>query len=95
MNKNKRKHEEYAAKISAAIGQLLNDPDSDFHISREDLQEGDNMTEFVHALATVAPCFIVINLTNQANNWLTFNHQANHLIVQTLIELNSENNDEV
>lgn len=71
------KHIEYAVLIQEVLSQLLNEQ-SDCYI--DDLD--DNLTEFFHALATVAPTFLFNRITNSDKNYLEFNHIANQLVFQ-------------
>lgn len=75
------KHDEYAAKILASLGELFNEESENF-IDQDELKEGDNMTHFAHALANVAPCFFVNKITGIDNNLLEHNHLANQLVFQ-------------
>ena len=73
---------QYAAKISGAIGELLENEDSEYQIDKEELLQGDNLTEFFHALANVAPAHIFNKFTGSDKNYLEFNHIANQLCFQ-------------
>jgi hypothetical protein len=76
---------EYAAIISSKIAELLDETsESGFHISIEELNEDDNLTEFCHALLNLAPFKIVSNLSNAAKDVLELNHLANRLCFQFL-----------
>lgn len=68
----------YAALIQSAIGEMFEE-DSDYHVSVEQLSEGENLKHFIHALANVVSATIFNNLTGQENNFLEFNHIANAL----------------
>lgn len=70
---------QYSAKINAQIGEMLANEDSDNYIGIKELVEGENLKEFFHALATVAPCFIFNKMTNENKNHIEFNHVANLL----------------
>lgn len=72
------KHIEFAYQITAVIEDALNNEDNPNHIS---LKEED-LTEFIHALATVAPTVIYCNITGDNKNNLEFNHIANLLCFQ-------------
>ena len=80
MAKNE-KYLQYAAQISGAIGEMFNE-DSEWQIDQEELQEGDNLTHFIHALANIAPAHIYNKITSDDKNHLEFNHIANQLCFQ-------------
>ena len=75
------KTNEYAAKIMVQIQEMF-DEDCDNHIDPEELTDNNNATDFVHALATIAPAMIVSRLTGQQYDALGFNHMANRLCAQ-------------
>lgn len=75
------KHLEYAAKLVEVVG-LLFDEDSDYYLDPEELMEGNNLTEFFHALATVMPNHLYNKMTGAEDNNLQFNHIANQLCFQ-------------
>ena len=75
------KYVAYAAQISGAIGQLF-DEDSEYYIDQEDLNDDDNLTQFIHALANVSVTYIYNELTGDNKNQLEFNHIANKLCFQ-------------
>ena len=81
MRENKEKYLEYAAMISGSIGDMFQE-DSNYHIDREELTEGDNLTHFFHALANIMPTHIFNNITGDDKNQLEFNHVANDLCFQ-------------
>jgi hypothetical protein len=86
---------EYAAIISAKITELLDEnSESDFHISTEELNEDDNLTEFCHALLNLAPFEIVSILSNAAKDVLELNYLANRLCFQFLTQKNDEVKEE-
>lgn len=77
------KRHEYAAKITGAISEILNNEGSEWHIPSSDLLAGDNLTEFIHALATIAPAHIYKSITgDDSKSHLGFNHLANQLCFQ-------------
>lgn len=67
---------QYAALINDKIVELMQDE------LAEELEEGDNATQFFHALSTAAPCMIYGNMTGYKIDFLGFNHLANRLVVQ-------------
>ena len=77
------KHLQYAAMLSEKIAELFDeDSESDFHIDQQELQEGDNLTHFFHALANIMPTHLFNNITGDDKNNLEFNHIANQLVFQ-------------
>ena len=76
-----QKHIEYAIKINEAIASIF-DEDSEYHIALSELEEDDNCTEFIHALANIAPTRIFNKITGGGKNILEFNHIANTLVFQ-------------
>ena len=80
MSKNK-KYLEYSAKITLAIIDMFNE-ESENHIDMKELKEGNNLTEFLHALANVAPNHLFNTITGSSKNHLEFNHVANKLCFQ-------------
>tara|TARA_R110000803_G_scaffold183506_1_gene245835 strand:- start:69 stop:338 length:270 start_codon:yes stop_codon:yes gene_type:complete len=85
MDNNNEKIAEYAQLIVFAIQDMFNE-DSDYYIDEKELTENDNLTEFIHALSTVAPCNFLNRITGSNNNHLEFNHTANHLCFQYMKE---------
>lgn len=76
------KQEEYTAKIFAQLIQLF-DEDCENHIDLNDFDDDDNSTDFMHALANLAPAILHAKLTGTEKiNLLEFNHMANQLIFQ-------------
>jgi len=74
---------EYTIKIQAKIAELFDeDNESDYHIDQQELMKGDNLTDFMHALANMAPCNLYNKITGSNENQLTFNHIANQLCFQ-------------
>ena len=75
------KYLQYAALISGAIGSMFEE-DSEYAIDQEELMKDDNLTDFMHALANVAPTHLFNGLTGDNKNQLEFNHLANQLCFQ-------------
>jgi hypothetical protein len=71
----------YAQKILSQLQELFNE-DCENYIDLNEMDEGDNTTRFIHALATIAPALIVNKLTNQDLDGLGFNHLANRICAQ-------------
>lgn len=75
------KHLQYAAMLSGKIAEIF-DEESEYHINQEELQEGDNLTHFFHALANIMPTHLFNKITGDDKNNLEFNHIANQLVFQ-------------
>ena len=76
-----KKENEFAVKIMSQIAQMFDeDADCDNHITNEELQE--YTTEFIHALANIAPSMYYDRLTGDKNDLVGFNHIANRLCFQ-------------
>jgi hypothetical protein len=75
------KTHEYAAILTAKMLEIF-DKESEDQIDRKELFEGDNLTHFIHALATIMPTFIYNKLVTDTKNHLEFNHLANGLVFQ-------------
>ena len=83
MSKEKlQKSMDFANRLVLALEDLLSNEDSEFYISVEELEEGNNLTDFIHALANLAPATVYTKLTNDDKNLLEFNHLANQLCFQ-------------
>lgn len=77
------KAEEYTLKLAGAITDAIKNEDSEFYIGGlKELETGDNMTEFAHALLNLAPMFIYDKLTDSGDDILGMNYTANRLIYQ-------------
>lgn len=81
MSEEKEKYLQYAAMINGVLASMF-DEDSEWAIDQEVLNEGDNLTLFIHALANVAPTLLFNTLTGDNKNQLEFNHMANQLCFQ-------------
>ncbi|MGL4956784.1 MAG: hypothetical protein ACRC9X_06365 [Bacteroidales bacterium] len=66
----------YAEKIIYKVSEMLSDE------LLCELREGDNLTYFFHALATVVPVYFYDEFTGKNCGFLEFNHIANSLIFQ-------------
>ena len=77
-NEEEEKYLRYAAIISAKLAELFEE-DGELY-GDEDLPN--SLTEFIHALATVAPCHLHNNITGDDKNHLEFNHLCNQLCFQ-------------
>ena len=81
---SEKKDQEFAFKIIGAIQEVLNNEESDFHISTEDIAE--NTNDFFHALSNLAPVYLFNGLTGNEYDILQFNHAMNKLIQQQRIK---------
>jgi len=78
-SEERKKWADYAAKINGKLAEIFDEND-DFYIDPNEM----DVTEFFHALSTVAPCHIFNKFTGQNKNHLEFNHLANQLCFQYL-----------
>ena len=76
---NEQKLQQYSFLIKNQIAEMFTEGAENF-IDKNDLEDYAN--EFFHALANIAPCWIYNTLTDNDENFLTFNHIANHLVFQ-------------
>lgn len=84
MSRKQEKWMEYAVHISAALQELF-EKGSEHEIDQKELFEGDNLTEFMHALANVVPAQVCSKITGKDFNYLEFNHMANTMCVQFMM----------
>tara|TARA_R110002167_G_scaffold72854_1_gene204536 strand:+ start:19 stop:285 length:267 start_codon:yes stop_codon:yes gene_type:complete len=85
MSKVNKKELEYAILIQSAISEVFEE-DSDNYICAAELNEGENLTHFFHALANIVPTNIYNRITSNEENQLEFNHTANLLCFQYMKE---------
>ena len=71
----------YAQVIIGKMSEIF-DKESEFHIDKNELSEGENATYFFHALINVMPSFIYNTLSGEEKNLLEVNHIGNQLIFQ-------------
>ncbi len=71
------KEAKYTFLIAGKLAELFDDDDLS-----EELQEGDNTTHFIHALANSAPNIVFQQITGKRMTNLDFNHMANRLVFQ-------------
>lgn len=71
-----KKQEQYTMMITDVLGEMIRE--NDYVLDEE------NVTEFFHAMANLAPTFIYNKLTDENANILDFNHIANKLCFQFL-----------
>jgi hypothetical protein len=84
------KENEYFQKILNQVRAMFED-DCDNYINPDELAEGDNATDFFHALATLMPCYMYTNLSGEEVDMLGFHHIANRIIVQKSTQLKEGN----
>lgn len=72
---------EYAAALTEHLAEIFNE-DSLSYIDAAELNEGDNLTHFIHALANIVPCHFFNKVTGDEKNNLEFNHIANQIVFQ-------------
>lgn len=75
------KEYQYAVKLNDQIVAMFNE-DSENYINIDELEDEENATAFLHALANVMPTRLFNKLTNNDKNLLEFNHIANQLVFQ-------------
>lgn len=80
---------QYALKIESALLELFNE-ENENHITPEELEEDDNLTDFFHALCNIVPCAIYNKTTGDELDHLGFNHIANRLVFQYSKSKNEE-----
>lgn len=78
----KNKQDIYAQKIYAQLTDIF-DEQSDNFISSKELGEGNNATDFIHAMS-LAAALLYTRLTNDEVDILAFNHIQNRLILQNM-----------
>lgn len=76
-----KKQNRYFIKLCGAMNEIFEE-ESEHYIDLENMQEGDNATDFFHAVGNMLPTHIYNELTNSEKNCLQFNHIANQLIHQ-------------
>jgi hypothetical protein len=72
---------QYAVKILACLNELFQE-DSEHYIGIEELSEENNATDFLHALANIAPTHTYNKISGEETEMLAFNHIANRLCFQ-------------
>ena len=70
-----KKEDEYTVLILEAVSDVVND-------LNDDLQDGENLTHFFHALMNLAPSLLYNEITGDKVNVLQSNHIANQLVHQ-------------
>lgn len=74
--------EEIAAKLLLGVSEMIQDEDNENFINLKEV----DLTDFIHALSNVMPCYVYEKLTGQDKNQLEFNHIANQLCFQYMIK---------
>jgi hypothetical protein len=82
MKEEVKKQHQYAIKLAEAISNVLSDEENENFIDQSEFSEGENLTEFIHALANLMPNIIYSRITGENKNILEFNHLANALCFQ-------------
>lgn len=72
------KKTEYCALILTKIGEMFEEDEN----LLKDISDGDNCTDFFHALANMVTTNLYNQLTSGDLNMLQFNHIANQLVFQ-------------
>jgi len=75
------KQDEYAVKILGAIQDMF-DEDNENFIDVKELEEDENATHFLQALANIVPTHFYNKFTGNENTTLDVNHIANRLCFQ-------------
>lgn len=86
MREEVKKQHQYALQLAEAISDVLSNEENENFIDQSEFgeDEGENLTEFIHALTTLMPSVIYSNITGDNKSALEFNHLANHLCFQYL-----------
>lgn len=74
------KDKQYAAMIVGKIFELFHPENGEIDV--KELNESGGMTDFIHALANLAPNYIYQEFTGSFTDNLEFNHLANRLVFQ-------------
>lgn len=72
------KADEYTIKFLDQIQKMF-DPESENHISLDELEEGENLKHFLHAISNVVPTYMYGKLTSHETSLLDYNHIANKM----------------
>ena len=83
--KQEDKSVQYSMKLLSAL-QTCFDEDSENYIGKKELLEGNNLTDFMHALFNMVPTRVYNEFTNDGSDILKCNHIANKLIFQYVAE---------
>lgn len=78
----KSKRFEYSFKINSAIEEILSNKELDNHIDPKEFEDGDNLTEFFHALCNMVPTRYYQEFVDDNVDNLKVNHVANILCFQ-------------
>lgn len=78
----KSKRFEYSFKINSAIEEILSNEEADNYIDPKELGNGDNLTEFFHALCNMVPTRYYQEFVDDNVDNLKVNHIANILCFQ-------------
>lgn len=61
---NKKKLEEYSFKLTSVLMEVFENEDNEYHIDLEQVQESDCIDEFLLALSSTTPFYIVKHISN-------------------------------
>lgn len=73
-----KKATQYSVVILSKLGEIFEEDETIL----EEMGEGTNATDFIHALANIVPVHFYNQLTNEGLQMLEFNHLANRLCFQ-------------
>jgi len=77
---------QYTALLLTKIGELFEEDEN----LMQELSEGTNATEFIHALGNMVPTHFYNQLTSENLQILEFNHLANRLVFQNANSITEE-----
>ncbi|MFT5450546.1 MAG: hypothetical protein ACI9N9_000023 [Enterobacterales bacterium] len=80
------KHMQYTGLILDKLGEIFEENE----MLMQELSEGTNATEFIHALANMVPTHFYNELTSNSLQILEFNHLANRLVFQNANSITKE-----
>lgn len=78
---SEKKQDEFSMKIIGQLQDLFNE-DCENYIDPQELN--DHATDFIHALANIAPTHVYNFITSSNKTMLDFNHLANRLVMQNI-----------
>lgn len=83
LSKRDQKVLQYQMKILGALQEVFEEDEGEFF---EEIQQDDNLTLFIHALANYVPAVFYNKMTGGNLTILQFNHVANQLCFQFMIK---------
>ncbi len=90
MSTKNKKAEQYSAQILTHLLEMFTDAECRNTIPLKELQDSDNLKCYLHSL-TVVSTMLYNRLTGDEKNWIEFNHLANSLCVEFMIDANNKN----